>query len=141
MPATVGLVTGHVVARSGAYLMARIRGANGQLIKKSSISTITYVVSNLTAGTTGSATSLTVASVVFNALQTPTLDPRWTKDATGYNFAFSINATDTSVSTLDSTLDDPVPERNRYRVDCVFTPTSGQAWRVPFEFLSLNVYA
>lgn len=148
MALTRSSITGTTVALSGVTLLARVRGAAGSLITQSSISTITYSVSNLTAGTTSGSTSLTVSAVVFNDLQQD--DPRWTKDSAsdpgidgsyGYNFAATIPATAFAVSVLDSDASDPVPDQVRYQVDVVFTPTSGQPFRLVFKVNPVAVYA
>ena len=128
--------------------MARIRGAGGSLLTQASLSTITYSVSNLTSGTTGTSTSLTISSVVFDSLQQN--DPRWVFDSAGepgadggygYNFLATIPATSFPVSVLSSTASDPVPDSVLYQVDVVFTPVSGQPFRVPFQFRPVLVYA
>lgn len=148
MAGILPVLTGATVARSGATLMARIRGANGQLITRASMSTIAYVVSDLTAGTTGSSSSLVVASVVFNSLQQE--DPRYTQDnecnpgpdgAWGYNFMTVIPASAFPISVLSSTADDPVPEPHDYQIDVVFTPVSGEPFRVVWLVTPVNVYA
>ena len=148
MAGILPVITGATVARSGATIMARIRGANGQLITRASMSTIAYVVSDLTAGTTGSSSSLVVASVVFNSLQQD--DPRYTQDNEcnpgpdgewGYNFMTVIPASAFAISVLDSTADDPVPEPHDYQIDVVFTPVSGEPFRVVWLVTPVNVYA
>lgn len=58
--------------------------------------------------------SLTVASVIFDTLQT---DARWTVDATGYNFRHTIDVSTNEAFTIAG--------RN-YLVEYLLTPTSGQ---------------
>ena len=71
-------------------VLARIH-ANGTNVVQADVSTITYSIyptDSTTAHTT--ATSLTVATVIFDTLQT---DARWTKDITGYNWRHDVAAT------------------------------------------------
>lgn len=67
-------------------VMARIRDIDNALITQASVATIAY--RSVEDGTTEivASTSLTVASVVFDTLQTTADDASWTLDATGYNF-------------------------------------------------------
>lgn len=110
---------------SGLYLMSRVVGNDGALVTQASFGTITYTVYDLSTTpktTVEGPTSLTINSVVFNALQTTTLDPRWTVDTTGYNFAFTVPAADLSKGGVV------------YWVTVNFAPSSGQpfadAWEV-----------
>jgi len=128
--------------------MARIRGgASGALITQASLSSISFTVRDLTdAETITSAQSLTVASVVYDDLQQS--DFRWNQDsaatpgldgAYGYNFLATIPAS--HFAQLDVRAESPFTVMShRYRVDVLFTPTSGQAWIVPFEFTALATW-
>jgi hypothetical protein len=109
-----------------ATCMARIRGADGALITIVSISTITCKVFNLRVGGAATATpTVTVATAVFDALQT---DPRWTKDATGYNYRHVIAA---------SILSGP---NQVYRIEYLFTPASGEPFFVLYEITTIPVF-
>lgn len=131
---------------SGVTLMARVRGNGGGLITRASLSTITYTVRDLTNATTiASAQSLTVASVVFDSLQQA--DPRWSRDSAaypggdsthGFNFLATIPASHFDDVTVDSSTYDVTS--HRYRVDVKFTPTSGEAFIIPFEFTALATW-
>lgn len=115
----------NVFEDGGASLMARVVGNNGASITQAGISTITYAVYDLHAGTEiVASTSLTVSAVVFDTLQT---DARWTEDTTGYNFRHDIAAN--VFTTGDLT----------YRVEYKFTPSSGAVWMVLFEVSTIGI--
>ena len=80
-----------VVYEDSAFsVLARIH-ANGTNVVQADVSTIMYSIyptDSDTAHTT--ATSLTVATVIYDTLQT---DARWTKDITGYNWRHDVAAT------------------------------------------------
>jgi hypothetical protein len=101
---------------SGALFLSRVTIWDGSNAQQADISSITYATYDLDGDTPETAVgsgSLTVANVVFDALQT---DAVWTKDSTGYNFSHAIPAAD-------------LPNGgHRYRVVYVFTPASGEAF-------------
>lgn len=79
-----------VMESSGVSLMARIRYPNGSL---ATVAETTSVTRRVAAEGTTSVTNVTqvVSNTVFDVLQTPTLDPRWTRDAMGYNVKLDID--------------------------------------------------
>lgn len=103
----------------GISLMDRVYGNAGTAITQATITAISYKVYSHTSkdkavdaedGTLIASGSLTVASVVFDTLQT---DARWTKDSTGYNFRYDSPATDR-------------PAGGWHRYEIVFDPSSGE---------------
>lgn len=146
----IGYVIGVAVSQTGAALMARLRGNAGALITKTSLSTITYVATNLTLGTSAAAVALTIGSVVFDALQQS--DPRWTVDSVdrpgsdgsyGYNFLAVIPASTFPLGVFATPLPGmPIapPAPAKFQVDVVMTPTTGEPFRMPFQFPVLPVY-
>lgn len=143
----LSLITGQAVpGNAGVALMARIRGNNHALVTQASLSSITYTVYNVqpVVDGTGSATvvttstALTIPSVIYDSLQQQ--DGLWVKDGPGnlgpdgswgYNFKTVIPASNFTVAASG----------DRYRVDVKFTPTSGEPFRLPFEFTTIQVYA
>jgi len=73
--------------------MARMQGSTGGNLVQASLSSIACQVRDISLSSTAapvfSSTALTIASVVFDTLQT---DSRWTKDATGYNFRHTLGS-------------------------------------------------
>lgn len=125
------IITGIVVEDSGAFLMARVQGANAANVTQADITGVTYSVFDLSSDTPTTAlaghsgATLTVATVIFNTLQT---DARWTIDSTGYNFAHAIAAS-------------AFPTGNhRFRVEYLFDPASGENFIVPFDLPAIAVY-
>ena len=113
---------------SGFYLMARFKspaGTNGVQADISSISLSVFEESSTTVVL--GPTALVVASTVFNTLQTTGLDPRWTKDSTGYNFGYA-------------TLASQVPGPGRYRFEFKFTPVTGAVFPIVFVVPVLEMY-
>lgn len=77
-------------------VMARITGGDGENIVQADVSTITlnvYDCSEVPIGDPVITSGVDVATTVFDTLQTPSDDPRWTTDTTGYNFASTITGT------------------------------------------------
>ncbi len=94
--------------------MALIQGNDKVNITQATISSIQLRVTD-DDGNVISTTTLVVASTVFDILQTPALDIRWTKDDTGYNFKYS-------------TLMSDLPKGDTlYRFEYRFRPVSGGA--------------
>ncbi len=128
MPSIPRLHYGTAFEDTGCSLMDRVYGNAGTAITQATISIIAYKVyehsskedaiaavdGTLVAGT---ASSLTVASVVFDTLQT---GAPWdtTADALGYNFRYDSPAVDRPTG------------GKWYRHEIVFTPTSGAAFAV-----------
>lgn len=139
------LITGQAVpGNAGVALMARIRAASGALLTQAATSSITYSVYNIQGERDGSgdptqvlgSTSQTVSEVVFNSLQQD--GNLWTRDSAanlgpdgshGFNYRFVVPATYFSVASSG----------DWFRVNVVITPTSGQQFRLIFEFATLTV--
>lgn len=140
----VGSISGQVAGGSGVTLLARLRGQDGSLVTRASLSSISYSVANLTAGTVLGTGSLTVSSTVFDDLQT---DARWTQDtanrpgpdgASGYNFAATLPASLFPATTLTAAAARSAPPR--IQVDIVFTPVSGEPFRVIWSWAPVRVW-
>ena len=121
-------ILGTVFKNGSATLLARVAGANAVNIVQADIASIKYTVYLLDEDDEDSQTAivghidvaLTVASIIYNTLQT---DARWSKDATGYNFAHVLDvSTDEAFAVAGQS----------YRVIYELTPTSGQAILVRF---------
>lgn len=111
---------GTVWEDNGTLCMARVLGANGSAVQQADVSGIGRKVFDLSSTAPTSiqhSTTLTVADVIFDTLQT---DSGWTKDATGFNFK------DTVPSTLLAT------GNHRYRIEHTFT-TTAQPYHTVFE--------
>lgn len=83
---------GPVWQNGGASFLARLRSSSGSLLTQATTSSITCIVHDMTLDgqTTIITPTITVASVIYDTLQTGT---QWTKDSTGYNFKYDIAAT------------------------------------------------
>jgi len=87
---------GQVFKRGTATLMARVRGNDAGNITRDDVASIAYSIYRLDEDDVDSraavenhdAVDVTVADVIFDALQTD--DDRWTVDSTGYNFRHTI---------------------------------------------------
>lgn len=121
------------ISASATVLLARIVGADGAPIVQADISSILMKVfdtstSPPTLVNTGG-TSLVVADVISNTLQTDPTGLLWT-DATGYNFSHELNG-------HTYTPGDSIT----YRVELKFTPTTGEPFYVLFELTTIPVYS
>lgn len=130
-----GAVRGRGVARSGTVLMARIIGANAALITQASLSAIAFLLRDITAQSSGTQRTLTIADVVYDSLQT---GAGWTEDSSGYNFRYTIPASDISwTPSLDSAGN---PIAHQFQADVRFTPASGEPFVVPFYFWAIPTW-
>lgn len=141
-----GPIQGAITAGSTVALLARVRGANGQLITQSSVASIGYQVVNLATGAIVDTGTFSPTSAVFNSLVTN--DPRWTCDsqqqpgadgASGYNFLGTLPGADFATTTpaapgLSATTA-PV-----FQCDVRFTGTDGTEFRLSFQFTAYQVY-
>lgn len=110
---------------SGATLMARVQGNDGQNIKQADLTAITCKVFDKTDATNVATPSITVSAVIFDTLQT---DDRWTVDVTGYNFRHEQLA---SVFSGGGRI---------YRIEYKFDPGSGEDFFVIFEGTTIPVF-
>lgn len=116
------ITRGTIFEDSGAFLMRRVTGNDGANIVQADVSSIAYSVYDKDDTSSASATgTLTVATVIFDTLQT---DDRFSDnggDSTGYNFGWE------SPASL-------YPDGDKvYLVEILFTPVTGEAWHVMFE--------
>lgn len=109
----MSVTRGTITEGSGSTLSARIRSYDGDYLEQADVSAITYIVIDQYTGSTITSGSLTVASVIFDTLQT---DVGWTDeiDSTGYNFRYDSPKT-------------WYPEGGRtYHVEVIFDLVSGE---------------
>ena len=115
---------------TGEFL-AQIVGNDNANITQASVSAIAYTIWELdeddedarTAVTGHTAVALTIASVVYDTLQTGS---KWTHDATGYNFAYT-PVISTSAAFAKAGED-------KYLIEYSFTPADGgQVFKVGFK--------
>jgi hypothetical protein len=109
---------------TGVTLMDRIYGNAGTAITQATISSIAFKcyehatkdkAVDAEDGTLITSGAIVVASTVFDTLQT---DAKWTRDSTGYNFAYASPAADRTVGA------------RWHRYEIVFTPSSGAVFVV-----------
>ncbi len=98
-------------------LLARVYGASGTAITQATCSSIAYTITDTTNSTVVDSGSLTIASVVYDTLQT---DAIWTRDSTGYNFKWTPAYTSF-----------PTPSVT-YAAEALVVTTSGARINVPF---------
>jgi len=116
---------------STARFQARLLAPDASNLQRADVETITYTIYALDPANEDTQTAveghedvaLTVADVVWDALQT---DARWTVDTTGYNFAATIDISTNAAFAVRGT---------KYLVEFVFTPPTGQAFKVQFRAL------
>lgn len=111
MPSTRNVYQFVVNAASSGMLLARVYGGNFALIQQADFGTITSNIRRRDKTSAVTTTSLTVATVVYDTLQTS----GWTVDSTGWNFRW-----DFTTSTFATPGD--------YGVTIRFAPSSGQAY-------------
>ena len=132
-----GVITGVVPGQSGVTLLARVLGQNGAPITQATITSIAWTLTDLTAGAALASGTFTVASAVFDSLQ---LDPRWAADGVGYNFLGTLAASNFALASPSAGVPGQAPAPRRYQCDVAFTPASGEAFRVVFQFSALSVF-
>lgn len=128
MPEAIDIY-GTAFKNGSATLMARVVGQSGADVVRSDISTIRYTVYLLddqnadsrTAVTGHADIALTVASVLFDTLQT---DAIWTVDATGYNFRHVLDVSAQQAFAVAG---------QRYLVEYQMAPVVGQMIVVRFR--------
>lgn len=120
------ILTGSGPEQSGVSILARILGSNGQIATPGSMASIAYTVTDLMAGLIVSTGSVPLAALSTMLL----IDPRWTLDATGYNFLATIPATAFPLTPPAANVYGIPPPVNVYQIDLAFTPVSGQPFRV-----------
>lgn len=126
-PTEILMVT--IFEDTGLWLAGRTKGNVGTNITQASISSIALKVFDLEdSNTEVYSAALVVSSTVFDTLQTTALDPRWSKDSRGYNFATTIPAS-------------AFPLGRKYRVEIVFTPTSGEKFAAVAEVNVKELYS
>ena len=106
-------------------LMARIFDSAGVDIQQAGIDTVTYYVYDETGTLVGTSSTLTVATVVFDTLQT---GAPWTKDTTGYNFKWTMSPT------LTGTLLPKADSSKIYRIEIILVATT-TAYVTPVVFV------
>lgn len=109
---------------SGAFVMAHVTGNAGTAITQASISSITAKVFDLADNSVVLNIGAVATTNISDTLVTTATDPRWTvatSVAAGYNFSYALPATSFPTG------------GNRYRVEFIFTPSSGAVFPLVFE--------
>ena len=133
-------IYGNVFKNGSVTLMARVLGLNAVALTQSDFSTSSsssgvcdwparYSIWLIDEDDPDSRTEitghydkpLTVADIIFNALQT---DARWTVDDTGYNFRHTVEICDDYAFTIAG---------REYLVEYTLTPSNGQPLKVRFR--------
>lgn len=130
------IITGTATERSGAILMARIYGSARTLLTQASVSSIDYLVTDITAETTEGSGTLTVSQVLFDTLQLGSL---WNKDNQGFNCLWTVPASMlTRNGTLEDELGNPLPDR--YAAELRFNLVSGEDFIQIWQFTLQNSF-
>lgn len=125
--AAIDIIKATIWEDSGCQIMARIVGNDAANIVQADITSITLDVYDQSSDTqTVTDEALTVASVVFDTLQT---DARWTVDATGYNFRHTAEAAKFPTG------------GSRYRLEYNFNPASGENFIMVAEITAKSIRA
>lgn len=150
MRVTRSVITGAAIpGKSGVTLFARLRGNAGALITQASLTSITYAVLDLTSGVSLGTGTFAVSTTVYDALQQG--DPRWQVDtvaapgrdgSSGYNFAGTLPASLFVARTIEAIdlLAGQQPAPHEIQAEVIFTPVSGEPWRVVFRWREVVVY-
>lgn len=91
MPTAASQLTGSVFERSGVVLLARVTDIFGNNIQQANLQKAELFISNVSERKLIGCRTLTISSVVFDALQN---DSTWTADETGYNLKVILDDTD-----------------------------------------------
>lgn len=111
---------------SGCSVLARIKNNTGDYITQASLTSISAKVYDSDGALVATLTP-SISSSVFDTLQTSSDDSRWTKDSTGFNFRYTLAAS--NFASGDTT----------YRVEFIFTPTSGDVFYLICSVRTLSI--
>lgn len=122
-------VSGYVFKNGSCILLARVVGADADEIVQADLSAAEYTVylidptdEDADAAVAGhTEVALTVASIIFNTLQT---DDLWDVDATGYNLKVTLDVSTYQAFAIAG---------REYRIVVTLTPTTGQPILVRFR--------
>lgn len=119
---------GPVFQGTDALFVSRIRGITGAYIQRSDLTSVVITVYDVTDAYKVSygPTTLTITSVVFNAIQ-PADGIIWTVDDVGYNFLCRVPGATA------------FPHAHDYRIDVIFTLTDGTHFPVQWDSSALPV--
>lgn len=107
-----------IIEDQAAVFLARLHDHDGNRVTQASLASITWGAFNSITGTSLGSGSLTIADVIYDALQTAAI---WTADAVGFNFKARLPAS--AFATGDAIA----------RVDFKFTDNNGDVFFVLYE--------
>ncbi len=118
-------ITGDMFKNFSATVMARVLKSDGTYLKQADCSSIVYTISLIdqtaidtqTPVTGHIAVPVTIATSVYDTLQTTHNNALWTVDDTGFNFVHSINVSTNQAFTAGESY---------YRIAYTITPAAGQ---------------